>query len=238
MNFDKYLIRNDLVNKSQIEKAVLIGFYLETVNNKSHFSISEILDVFSKSNFSMPNKSRLRINMSKDPRFVNKGKDLFAINRKDLLKLKEEIILEDNETIESSSEFIDESLFNDTRGYLIKIIKQINNCYNNNAYDACAVMVRRLLEILLIKSYQKLDIDNEIKNKGRYLMLENIVSNAVENTTLNLSRDKQRLNNIRNVGNFSAHKIEYNARKCDLDKIQEPVRVLTEELLYKSGLKN
>jgi len=44
-------------------------------------------------------------------------------------------------------------LFENTRGYLEKINHQINACYRNTCYDACAVMIRRLTEILIIEVF-------------------------------------------------------------------------------------
>ena len=49
--------------------------------------------------------------------------------------------------------------------------------------------MRRLFEVVLVLSYQALDIDDEIKDisGNGYLMLEGIVNNAKNNKTLKLS---------------------------------------------------
>jgi hypothetical protein len=41
-----------------------------------------------------------------------------------------------------------------TRGYVEKIAEQANGCYVMGWYDACAVMVRRLIEILIIDNFE------------------------------------------------------------------------------------
>lgn len=144
----------------------------------------------------------------------------------------------DNTTIESSSELIDEEKFCGKRDFLDKLIKQVNHSYINNCYDAAAVLMRRIFEVLLVLSYQNLGIDNEIKDASGngYVMLERIVSNAKGNATLKLSRIKNEFDTFRVVGNFSAHNITYTAGKKDIDDIKLNYRVMLEELYSKAGL--
>ena len=142
------------------------------------------------------------------------------------------------EAITSNSELIDETKFGGKRGYLSRLIHQINHTYGHNCYDACAVLMRRLFEILLILSYQTLGIDDEIKDPSGtgYLMLEGIVANAKTNKNLKLSRIKNEFDSFRKVGNFSAHGITYIAGQKDIDDIKLNYRVMLEELYNKAGL--
>ena len=39
------------------------------------------------------------------------------------------------------------SLVSNTRGYIERVVAQINGTYENGWYDGCAVMIRRLLEL-------------------------------------------------------------------------------------------
>ncbi len=121
----------------------------------------------------------------------------------------------------------------------MSLIKQINCSYENNIFDGCAVLMRRLLEILLILSYQEFGIDAAIKDaSGNYKMLNPIIDNAVNNTSLGLSRNtKEHLDTFRKLGNFSAHKIYYNAKKKSIDQVMLDYRATIEELLYKSKLR-
>jgi hypothetical protein len=144
----------------------------------------------------------------------------------------------DTEIIESSSEIVDETKFCGERGYLDKLIFQINHSYAHNCYDACAVLMRRLFEVLLVLSYQESGIDDEIKDStgSGYIMLDGIVKNAKNNTVLKLSRVKNEFDTFRSVGNFSAHSITYTAGKKDIDDIKLSFRVMLEELFCKAGL--
>lgn len=146
--------------------------------------------------------------------------------------------MNDNETINSESELIDESKFCGKRNYLTRLIQQINHSYANNCYDAAAVLMRRLFEIMLILSYQNLGIDNEIKDKSGsgYIMLDGIVK--MQLTTIHSSYLELRLSLIHSekVGNFSAHNITYTAGIKDIDDIKLNYRAMLEELYNKAGL--
>lgn len=139
--------------------------------------------------------------------------------------------------IESDSELLDENKFCGKRGYIDKLVKQMNCSYKNNCYDSCAVLMRRLFELLLILSYQNLGIDNDIKDSsGKYFLLEKIVSNAKGNNVLNISRIKLEYDKIRDIGNYSAHGITYIASEKDINDIKQKYRVAIEELFDKAGI--
>lgn len=96
-------------------------------------------------------------------------------------------------------------------GDLGSLAKQINASYEHNIFDGCAVLMRRLEEVLLILSYEHLGIETAIKDaSGNYLLLESIVKNAEGNAKLGLSRNaKPSIETIRKLGNYSAHKVIY-----------------------------
>lgn len=236
MKLSEFCIKNNLCDKSEIDKVTFIVFYKQLVEKKDIVTIKEIGEALLNNNLCSPNIYRLQNNIKKDKKFINK-KGGYVLTQKAYLQLKNGCSIDDFENIESNSEFLDESLFVDVPTYLLKLAKQINNAYNNHLWDATAVLVRRVFEILLIKSYQCLNISDEIRKNGGYITLEKIIDNAVQNKILDLSRAKKDLNAVREIGNFSAHKLEYNANINDLNSIKEKYRVIVEELLYKSGLK-
>ena len=56
-----------------------------------------------------------------------------------------------------------------TRGYIERVSHQANGTYANGWYDACAVMIRRLLETLIIECYEAHKIEDRIKDSsGNY----------------------------------------------------------------------
>lgn len=234
----------DLNGKSEPERAKLICFYRYQEFREREFSMSTISETLIQCGFSAPNTSRLKNKLLK-------GKDksfMLAKNDKNRIEfipvVVQSLVKElgsawnDTETIISGSELLDENKFTGKRQYLDRLVKQINHSYANNCYDACAVLLRRLFEVLLIMAYQHLGIDNEIKDKAGngYLMLEGIVNNAKTNNTLKMSRIKNEFDTFRKVGNFSAHNITYTAGKKDIDDIKLDYRVMLEELYNKANL--
>lgn len=225
-------------------KARLLCYYCYKEAGQVCFAMSLIVGMFEKCGYSKPNVSRLKDSLikGKERTFVeskeHKGELVFVPVILQQLERQYGKAWNDYESIDSYSELLDEIKFCGKRQFLDRLIKQINNSYKNNCYDACAVILRRLFEVVLVMAYQNLGIDAQIKTpdgKG-YKMLEAIVSDAINNPTLKLSRIKTEFDTLRKVGNFSAHSITYIAGKKDIDDIKLAYRVMLEELYNKAGL--
>ena len=126
-----------------------------------------------------------------------------------------------------------------TRGYIQQIILQANGCYERQWYDACAVMIRRFLETLIIELYEAKGKEGEIQDSsGHFLMLRDLVDKVSAEPSWNLGREtKKVLPLLRNLGDRSAHTRRYIAKKPDVDKILSGLRVAADELLHLAGLK-
>jgi len=124
------------------------------------------------------------------------------------------------------------------RGYLVTVGRQMNGCFNQGWNDACAVMMRRLIEISIIEAFEHKGIAQKIKGgDGNYLHLTDLVARALAEPTLPLSRNaKKHLPQLRDVGHMSAHGRYFLAQKGDLEKVQSGCRVVVEELLHHAGL--
>lgn len=125
------------------------------------------------------------------------------------------------------------------RGYIKKVVLQANGCYEHQWYDACAVMIRRLVETLIIEVYEKHKKEVEIQDRdGNYLMLSHLVDKILTDKTWNLGREtKPALPQLRSLGDRSAHNRHYLAKKGDIDKVLHGLRVVVDDLLHKAGLK-
>lgn len=244
MQISDFIELTDLKSKSESEKATLLCFYHYKETAENNFTMSLISDLMLNSGFNAPNTSRLKdkITKGKARAFLKtKGKTKSIEFVPAVLQTLEKNMCDlwnDSTTIKSDSELIDENKFCGYRGFLDRLITQINNSYANNCYDAAAVLMRRLFEVVLVLSYQNLGIDSEIKDisGNGYIMLDGIVKNAKSNQKLNLSRIKNEFDTFRMVGNFSAHNITYTAGKKDIDDIKLNYRVMLEELYNKAGL--
>ena len=127
-----------------------------------------------------------------------------------------------------------------TRGYIERVCSQINGCYERGWFDACAVMMRRLLETLIIEVFEYHKLDQKIKNPstGDFQFLRDLIDRTLQETTWNLGRNsKQALPRLKLLGDQSAHSRRYNAHREDIDRLALDFRVVCQELLYLAHLK-
>ena len=145
---------------------------------------------------------------------------------------------EDTATVEQFGTILPDALLNSLPANVQALCKQINASYENNLFDCTAVIMRRLLESLLVLSYQKAGIEEEIMNGNYHVTLDKIIKNAEQNATLALSSNtKKDMALFKDLGNYSAHKIWYNCTQGDIKPHIFKFRVIIEELMYKAGLK-
>lgn len=226
---------------TEVDKARLIGFFKLRVEGVDEFTVKEIGLAFEYLHLSQPNLSRLKKKLNSKAGFIRGSKsDSFKLKATVLKELDECYPdLNTSEEIKSLDTVLPSALYEGAYGYIVTLAKQINASYENNIFDGCAVLMRRLLEVLLILTYRNLGIDSQIKDgDGNYYLLERILNDAVKNPKLSLSRNvKQHVEVFRKLGNFSAHRIEYSCKKQYIVEILLEYRATIEELTYKAGLK-
>lgn len=225
----------------ELERVVLLGFYYLKTANKEQFTAAEAAEWLTRLSYPRPNVARLGSNLSASKDVVRgTHPGSHKLHRAALHQLEGTFPkLMESEEIEHTGSILPKALYSDTRGYLESLADQINSSYEHNIFDGCAVLMRRLMEILLILSFENHSVAAEIKHTdGTYLMLEIIIGKAKNNQQLKLSRNsREALETFRNLGNFSAHKIHYNCKREDIKKVALDYRALIEELLYKAGIK-
>ena len=141
-----------------------------------------------------------------------------------------------------STGYLPDAVWMGTRGYIESVCKQLNGCFRACYYDAASVMLRRLIETLIIEAYEYLKREGEIKDSdGNYFMLKNLVERAngkPPHSGLNLGRDaKKNLEDVKALGDKSAHNRRFEAHAADLVSIQNGVRTATQELIQIANLK-
>lgn len=159
---------------------------------------------------------------------------------KELQALVSGVLKPPSETAPSAAEpVVYMSMVRGTRGYIEKLAHQINGCYASGWYDACAVMVRRLVETLIIEAFEAHKIESKIKDmNGDYLMLRDLIDRTTAEPSWTLGRNaKKVLHKLKDVGDKSAHSRRYIAHREDLDGLLTDVRVVIQELLYLAKLK-
>jgi hypothetical protein len=126
-----------------------------------------------------------------------------------------------------------------TRGYIERVANQVNGTYENGWYDACTVMIRRLLETLIIEAFEQYGIAANIKSSsGEFFYLRDLIDKCVQEGSWNLSRNcKRAMPKLKDIGDKSAHSRRYNAHRGDIDPLLADVRIVVQELVYLAKLK-
>lgn len=242
MKIDTFAKAASLFDQNEVEKVRLLSFYHLKTTGSPEFSIEDVRQWFETLHLHAPNLSRLKGRIDASKSFV-KGRipatwKLHATDR-DNLQATLPGVSSRSEEIESGDAILPLALYEGTRGFIESLAKQINASFEYNIFDGCAVLMRRLIEVLLILAYEHNNIEADITDgNGQYLPLERVIAHAKASSKLRLSRDsKSMLDEMRSLGNFSAHKIYFNCRRSDVERVRGNYRATVEELLYKSGIR-
>jgi hypothetical protein len=140
--------------------------------------------------------------------------------------------------VQVSDNVLPRELFLNTRGYIERVVHQVNGSYDYGFYDCCAVMCRRLGETLIIEVYESRGRAKEIKGADdNFLMLNGLLSVLNKDSTINLGRNAKRgLDSLKELGDKSAHNRRFNARQPDIEAIKSDLRTAAEELLHLANL--
>jgi hypothetical protein len=140
--------------------------------------------------------------------------------------------------VKPSDSVLPRGLFSGTRGYIEKVVTQINGSYDCGFYDCCAVMCRRLGETLIIETYESQGRASDIKGSDdNFLMLSGLLGVLNKDESIHLGRNAKRgLEGLKDLGDKSAHNRRFNARQPDIDGIKSDLRTAAEELLHLAKL--
>lgn len=128
--------------------------------------------------------------------------------------------------------FLPNDLIGDRYGVLQKILWEANRCYDAACYNACAAMMRRLVENLIIEAFERHAIADRIKHNGEYLDFGSLIGKASAEPVLRLTRNTKRtLPDLKFFGDLGTHNRMALVRKDDLDRLHNALRAGIEELL-------
>lgn len=242
MTLAKFIAECGLADLDELQKVVYFAFYNLKKNAVEEFSAADGARWVREQNMGNPNASRLAQKLKNSRDTVRGSKaGCFRLHHNLLKNLEEKFprLSEKSQEVTDDGTILPVVLYEKTRGYIESLAKQINRSYEENIFDGCAVLMRRLEEVLLILSYEELGIAGTIKDaNGHYVMLEAIVKNAAGNGKLNLSRNSRKsIDVFRELGNYSAHKITYTCKREYIKEKIDEYRALIDELLHKAGLR-
>ncbi len=130
-------------------------------------------------------------------------------------------------------------MFKGTRGYIERVIYQLNVSYTYGLYDCCTVMCRRLFETLIIEVYEAVGRAGELKGgDGNFKMFAGLLAHLETDQAFHLGRNAKRgLTAFKALGDNSAHNRRFNASQDDIDRVRDDLRIAAEELLHLAKLK-
>ena len=138
----------------------------------------------------------------------------------------------------ATDRIIDTALVMGAPGNFVRVVDQINGTYERGWYDACAIMLRRLLEMLIIEAYVANGMKDKIKGEnGRFLRLNGLIRRACSESSWALDDNGAILRRLNAIGNWSAHKRRFVANRDDIDKHVSELRIVVQELLFLAKLK-
>jgi hypothetical protein len=242
VRIEHFLDAANLDGLNEVGKVCHLAFYFLKKKEAEEFTAADGAKWLVELRYSRPNVSRLHDNLRASRDTVRGTRDSsfrLHANFVAVLEAKFSQLSEKSQDVVDAGAILPEIDYQNTRGYIEILAKQINASYENNLFDGCAVLMRRLVEILLILSYRHLKIESAIQDgNGNYWMLDGIIGDAKANTALALSRNsKTGLDTFRQLGNFSAHKIEYACRREYIMPHIQEYRALIAELLHKAAIR-
>ncbi len=229
----------DEINLSATDRAAAILWYVGREDITQGMSAAQICKVFLDLGHPKQNISRINANLSANKKMFSRvpGKKddwrLHPRGRKEL-DISYESTLGLPKQPKATDSVLPKALFLGTRGYIEKVVLQINASYDSGLYDCCAVMCRRLVETLIIEIYESKTRTIDIKGSdGHFYMLADLLKIFEADSTFTVSRNaKKGLQDFKKLGDLSAHNRRFNARKVDIDQVQGGLRIACEELLH------
>ena len=236
-DFLRALSTRDLTN---LERAVAQLWWHSRADHTAARTPRQLADESTAAGYPGQNVSRLARELDADPRTAKAADGAFRISiaaRAPLDGLYGDLV--DVRPAPKTDSVLPTNLFKGTRGYIEKVVYQLNASYSAGLFDCCAVMCRRLLETLIIEVYEAAGRANELNDPdGNFKMFSGLLAHLEADTKINLSRNaKGGLNSFKKLGDLSAHNRRFNAEADDIKRVRDELRVAAEELLHLANLK-
>jgi hypothetical protein len=228
------------LGKSNAEKAMAVLWYHDRKQPETSMTPGQLTKILIDHHIGTPNTTQLA-GAIKATKLANEAKGALSLkpgSRRIIYEWLPKNINGMQPQMDHSAGYLPERIWSGTRGYVESVCKQLNGCFRSAYYDAALVMMRRLMETLIIEVYESLNRASEIKDNGgtgNYYMLNDLVERATgknKHVGLNIGRNtKNALEEVKKLGDRSAHDRRFNACAADLEKIQIDVRSGTQDLM-------
>ncbi len=201
--------------KSNAVTPVLVKSCYESLSLKPYSNISSYMSSKSK---------------GKSPIFLKNKNGTYRLSR----KAKEEIALKLNDVIRlpATDNLVPMSIFDNTRQYIVSIAEQMCKCYDYGLYDACLVMMRKLVEAVIIECFERYGVADEIKKDGHYVFLSELIPAFIESKHWTAGRNiTNNISKVKKWGDTSAHARRYIAKKSDFHEFKSELRIILQDII-------
>ncbi|MEQ9009252.1 MAG: hypothetical protein RLP12_15320, partial [Ekhidna sp.] len=185
----------------------LLWFYRQTAQFDER-SASELAVDLEEEGFAKPHVSRLK-NSLKRSRFtiLSRNGKAHRINIANIAELDRKYGQLMNLTVlEPSNSILPLEWAIGKRQYLEKIFRQINGAYDVGYYDACAVLMRRMIESLIIEIYIVAGRRSDIQAGSSFLQLDGLISKITNDNQITLARATPKtMREIKDICDTAAH---------------------------------
>ena len=237
----QFLIRLAEQAPSGLDQAIALLWYYERTERYDERTAIGLAEDIAKEGFGRQNASQLKARLARSSKTVKGTRaGTFRINGSafpDLTRKYGPLI--DPKTARVASPVIPPDYVSDSRVYFVRLVEQINGCYDAGFLDAFAVLLRRLVESLIIEIYIRGRRAEDIKEDDVFLQLNSLAKVLSRDREIHPSRGLMNgINTIKDIGNTAAHDRTYMTPLQDIDENRILIRKTVSELLTLSELKS
>ena len=177
MTLDQFKHACSLPHLSEVEKVCYLAFFYLKTKGTQEFSAADGARWLIEAGGASPNLSRLDKKL-RASRWTVRGQSGWRLKGDSVQQLEGKFpqLSEKSQEVVDVGTILPEVDYRNTRGYIETLAKQINASFEQNLFDGCAVLMRRLVEVLLVLSYRHFKIEGAIQDgSGNYKMLEGII---------------------------------------------------------------
>lgn len=227
--------------RTTLDRAIALLWLVGRDEPSAGLTAKELAAILEAGGYPSQNVTRLQRALDEDPRTAKAGARAFRLRPPARLRLEGTLAgLIGPRRASGSDSLIPRELVSESRrDYLKKVVHQANAAYDAELFDCSAVMLRRLVETLIIETFESAGIADQIKNgQGHFFMLNELLSAlSREHARFHIGRNSQRgLSELKELGDKSAHNRRFNATRSDIDRLRNDVRTAVEELLHLASL--
>lgn len=211
----------------------IFAYYAQEIQGAATFSATEIAACFNS--LSLKPYSNISAFLSKkaagkDSMFL-KQKTGYSLAWQEKNRLAAELAMPVE--VPFSNNFIDVSIVDAAPYYVKGIAKQMAQCYECGLYDATLVLMRKLVETLIVETFERFGIDNSIKDaNGDFFFLKHLIPHYLNSPRWNASRNfSQNIQKVKRYGDLSAHNRRFQAKKSDIDDFKFELRQVVQEMV-------